>query len=32
VTEKGILKEKDIEEHMRKYEVHDALKLDAVAF
>jgi len=32
VTESGVLKEQDIENHLHKYEVHDALKLEPVAF
>lgn len=32
VTEVGVLKEKDIEQHMLSYEVHEALKLQPVAF
>lgn len=32
VTELGVLKEADIEQHLHKYPVHDALKLEPVAF
>jgi len=32
VTELGVLKEADIEQHLRKYDVHEALKLTPVAF
>ncbi len=32
VTESGVLKEADVEQYLLKYDVHDALKLEPVAF
>ncbi|MDZ4835352.1 MAG: hypothetical protein SGJ27_16360 [Candidatus Melainabacteria bacterium] len=32
VTESGVLKEADVEQHLHKYDVHEALKLEPVAF
>ncbi len=32
VTELGVLKEADVEQHLKKYDVHEALKLQPVAF